>query len=867
MPAAESATKGTTMRDQEGASESQQIQDYRLPKNVKPHRYELRLEPDLKAFTFNGDETVAITVVESTREIVLNALELEIDAASVERGGKSTSATIRMQPEKERAHLTFPQALAPGDYNLKIVFRGILNDKLHGFYRSQYTDAAGNSHVAATTQFESTDARRAFPCWDEPELKASYKVTLVIDENLTAISNGGPESERKLGNGKKEVVFKETIVMSTYLLAFIVGEFEATAPVDAGTPLRIVHVPGKEGLTPFAEKIGAFSLKFFADYYGLPYPGDKLDLIAIPDFASGAMENLGAITFRETALLADEATASRAELERVADVVSHENAHMWFGDLVTMRWWNGIWLNEAFATFMEMLAVNAWKPEWKRWESFSVSRAAAMAIDGLRSTRPIEFTVHSPEECRAMFDILTYEKGAAVLRMLEQYLKPEVFRDGIRRYLKKHQFDNTETGDLWDALEEASREPVRKMMDSWIFQPGFPIVDAAITADGRGLRLSQRRFYYLKEDSDQLWHVPVMIRARTDKGTVNRKLLLTTRETTVELGGKVEWALLNEGGHGFYRVHYSPELLAGLTRNLGELQSIERFGLVSDTWAATVAGMGPLSEFLKMARLFTNETDINVWRAIVAGFNYLDLIAADSDRPALAGAVRAIVGPAVARLGWEAKTGESELQRQLRGILIAVMGTLGEDSEIQKHAADLHARFEADPAKADRDLGPALVSILSFAGDATRYEEFKEKFKIARTPQEEQRYLFSLAAFRKMELLRATMAMTLDGQVRTQNAPYLMHSLLLNTTSRYEAWDFIRKNWDEMSRKYPDNAQPRMCEAVVALLDREEEVKSFFNTHRVRLGAKIIDQHMERLTVAVAFRNREGAKLSSTLKG
>ncbi|MGO9602883.1 MAG: M1 family metallopeptidase [Candidatus Binataceae bacterium] len=851
------------MRDQEGASSSQQVQDYRLPKSVKPRRYELRLEPDLKAFVFKGEESVAITVVEPTDEIVLNALELEIDTASVERSGRSFKATARLEPAKERAHLNFSEALAPGEYTLKITFRGILNDKLHGFYRSQYTDAAGKDHVAATTQFESTDARRAFPCWDEPELKASYKITLVVDENLAAISNGGQESERKLGNGKKEVIFKETIVMSTYLVAFIVGEFDATAPVDAGTPLRIVHVPGKAGLTEWAKQIGAFSLKYFASYYGLAYPGDKLDLIAIPDFASGAMENLGAITFRETALLADDKAASRAELERVADVVSHENAHMWFGDLVTMRWWNGIWLNEAFATFMEMLAVDAWKPEWKRWESFSVSRAAAMAIDGLRSTRPIEFTVHSPEECRAMFDILTYEKGAAVLRMLEQFLRPEVFRDGIRGYLKKHQFDNTETSDLWDALEAASREPVRKIMDSWIFQPGFPIVDAAASANG--LKLSQRRFFYLKDDSNQLWHIPVMIRARTDKGIVTRKVLMTERETTVDLGGKVDWSFLNEGGHGFYRVHYAPELLAALTRNLAELRPIERFGLVSDTWAATVAGLGPLSEFLKMARLFTGETDLNVWRAIIGAFNYLDMIAPDSDRPALAAAVRATIGPAAARLGWQAKPGESELDRQLRGILIATLGTIGDDKEVQKQAATLYARFEDNPDKADRDLGPALVSILAYAGDAKRYDEFKRKFKGARTPQEEQRYLFSLTSFRDPGLLRATMDMTLDGQVRTQNSPYLMHSLLLNTASRYQAWDFIRKNWDEMTRKYPDNALPRMCEAVVALLDREDEVKNFFQTHRVRLGAKIIDQHLERLAVAIAFRKREGAKLGATL--
>jgi puromycin-sensitive aminopeptidase len=854
------------MHDQEGAPQTPNVQEYRLPKNVTPRRYDLRLEPDLTAFTFKGEETVEITVNERTGEIVLNALELEIDSVAVERDAKSIAGTAEMEPARERAHLKFPEPLEPGEWKLKIAFRGILNDKLHGFYRSQYTDDKGKTHTVATTQFESTDARRAIPCWDEPELKASYKVTLVVDENLAAISNGGQESVRKLAGGKKEVVFKETIRMSTYLLAFIVGEFEATPPADAGTPLRIVHVPGKRGLTNWATQIGAFSLKFFADYYGIAYPSDKLDLLAIPDFASGAMENLGAITFRETALLADEKTASRAELERVADVVSHENAHMWFGDLVTMRWWNGIWLNEAFATFMEMLAVHAWKPEWKRWESFSVSRAAAMAIDGLRSTRPIEFTVLSPEECRAMFDILTYEKGAAVLRMLEQYLRPEVFRDGIRRYLKKHEFGNTETGDLWDALEQASKEPVRKMMDSWIFQPGFPIVEASATPDGHGLKIAQRRFYYLPEDNSQLWHVPVMIRARTDNGIVERRVLLTEREATVDLGGKISWALLNEGGHGFYRVHYAPELMAGLTRSLGELQPIERFGLVSDTWAATVAGMGRLSQFVNMVRLFADESDLNVWRAIIGAFNYLDMIVSDADRPALAAAVRATVGPAAARLGWEAKPGETELQRQLRGVLIGSLGTVGDDREVQARAASLYAQFEDNPDKADRDLAPALVGILAHAGDAKRYEEFKQKFKAPRTPQEEQRYLFSLTGFRDGKLLGATMGMTLDGQVRTQNAPYVMHSLLLNTTCRYEAWDFIRKNWDEMTKRWPDNALPRMCEAVVALLDREDEVKSFFQTHRVRLGAKIIDQHMERLSVAVGFRKREGALLAATFK-
>jgi puromycin-sensitive aminopeptidase len=857
------------MFDQDTSISADNALEYRLPASVTPDRYELRLTPDLVAFTFAGEETVAIKVHTATAEVVLNALELELDEAIAERAGKRLIANrIEPEPAHERVRIHFAEALEPGAWTLRIKFRGILNDKLHGFYRSQYTDSAGKSHTLATTQFEATDARRAFPCWDEPALKAVYKVTLVVDENLAAFSNAGIASERPIAGGKKEVVFKDTIKMSTYLLAFIVGEFETTSTFDAGTPLRVVHVPGKQALTPWAAEIGAFSLKWFANYYEIPYPGDKLDLIAIPDFAAGAMENLGAITFRETALLADDKTASRAELERVADVVSHENAHMWFGDLVTMKWWNGIWLNEAFATFMEMLAVDAWKPQWKRWDSFGVSRAAAMAIDALKSTRSIEYTVLSPEDCRSMFDVLTYEKGASVLRMLEQFLGAEEFRKGIALYLKKHQYDNTETGDLWDALQESSRQPVRAVMDTWIFQQGFPLVSATAAPDGRSLRLSQRRFFYAPPEKaeEQLWHVPIIVRVATEKGVSTYRVLLTGTETTLELPGKLNWALVNENSSGFFRVRYSPDLLRSVTANLAQLRPIERFALVSDTWAATVAGLTPLSEFIAMARLFREETDLNVWRALLGAFNYLDMIVTDAQRPLLAQAVRTLVGPAAERLGWTARPEDDELTRQLRGTLMSTLGTLGDDPVIHAKAADLYMQWTADPAQADRDLVPPLISILAHSGDSGRYQNFKQNFKSARTPQEEQRYLFSLANFRVPEVLRQTMEMTLGNEVRTQNAPFLMHALLYNPKVRYEAWDFIRKHWDVMVNKYPDSALPRMCEAVVGLLDREAEVNAFFEEHKVRLGNKLIDQHLERLAVAVAFRKREGAKLEATLR-
>jgi puromycin-sensitive aminopeptidase len=846
------------------------IQDYRLPGIVTPEHYLLRLTPDLTAFTFDGEETVTIKVHERTSEIQLNALELEIVRASVERGGKALTGAVEFVPARERAKIAFPEPLEPGEWTLKIAFRGILNDKLHGFYRSQYKDDAGKTHIVAATQFEATDARRAFPCWDEPAMKARYKVTLVIDEPLVAISNAGIESERKLGNGKKEVVFKETIKMSTYLVAFIVGEFEATEPVDAGgTPLRVLHVPGKQGLTSWARQIGAFSLKWYADYYGVKYAGDKLDLIAIPDFAAGAMENLGAITFRETALLVDEQKASRGELERVADVVSHENAHMWFGDLVTMKWWNGIWLNEAFATFMEMLAVDAWKPHWRRWDSFALSRSGAMAVDGLRSTRPVEYAVKSPEDARGMFDVLTYEKGASVLRMLEQYLGAEEFRKGIALYLRKHQFANTETGDLWDALGESSHHPVRTVMDSWILQPGFPIVHVGHSADGRGIQLKQRRFLYLDNPDQaqaQSWQVPVMVRAKTASGVSSRKLLLAEKETTIDLGGKVDWAVVNEGGSGYYRVRYEPAMLAALTANLSELKSVERFGLVSDTWTATVAGLTPLSEFLKMTRLFANETDINVWRIFIGAFSYLDMVIDDTDRPALAARVRGMLGQAAARMGYDPRPGEDELQRQMRGTLIGALGTLGDDPGVQARARELYHQYEDSPGSVDRDLVPPLISILACSGDEERYREFKQNYKSAKVPQEEQRYLYSLAGFRRLPLLRETMEMTINGEVRTQNAPYLLQSLMMNTVSRDEAWEFMRRNWDTLVNKFPDAALPRMCEGIVGLLKHESEVRAFFAVHKVKIGERTIDQHLERLSVAVAFKKREGANLVRDLK-
>ncbi|MFB3819790.1 MAG: M1 family metallopeptidase, partial [Candidatus Methylomirabilales bacterium] len=522
---------------------------HRLPDDCVPTHYELFLAPDLAAGRFTGEETVRLVVRRPTREVVLNAVELAIPEARLQRGDEAPlPAAVRLDEAAERAVLQLPATLQPGEWRLRLRFAGSLNDKLRGFYRSRAGapgDAAAD--VLAVSQFEATEARRAFPCWDEPALKAVFQVSLAVAEGLAAIANTAPVAETPLAGGRRRVTFAPSIPMSTYLVAFVVGRLAATPPVMVGaTPLRVWCVPGKERLAAFALEVAAFALRFFEDYYGIPYPGDKLDLIAIPDFAFGAMENLGAITFRETALLVDEAAATHAERTRVADVVAHELAHMWFGDLVTMAWWNGLWLNEAFATFMEVMAVDAWRPAWARWTAFGVSRGAALAVDGLAASRPVEYEVRAPRDADAMFDVLTYEKGGAVLRMLEQHLGPALFREGVRRYLTEHRFGNADTVDLWRALGAASGQPIPAMMDGWIFRPGYPVVSVAPVAEGRSLRLQQTRFRYLPDGSDgETWQIPLTIRAEVAGAPVELSHLLTGPEEELALPGPADHVVVN----------------------------------------------------------------------------------------------------------------------------------------------------------------------------------------------------------------------------------------------------------------------------------------------------------------------------------
>jgi puromycin-sensitive aminopeptidase len=828
---------------------------HRLPRVAVPRHYDLALAPDLDAGTFTGTVTIALEVVEETRSLWCNAVDLTITAAALEREGEHLPLGVTVDEAGERLRLDATTPIAGGPARLHLAFSGALIEQLRGFYRSSFSAADGTRRTIATTQFEATDARRAFPCWDEPEYKASFAVTLDVADGLLAVSNGPVVDETDLGDGRRRVRFAPTMVMSTYLVAFVIGPLEATAPVDVdGVPLRVVHTPGNAHLTAFALESAAFALRWFRDYYGIPYPAEKLDLVAIPDFAFGAMENLGCVTFRETLLLVDPADVPQPELQRVADVIHHELAHMWFGDLVTMRWWNGIWLNEAFATFMEMKCTDAFRPEWKRWNDFGISRSAAMDVDSLDATRPIEYPVHSPADAEGMFDLLTYEKGAAVVRMLEQYVGEDAFRDGIRAYLQRHAYGSTETHDLWDAIEETTGAPVRQMMDTWIFQGGHPVVRVGGTLDG-ATRLTQQRFSYLSA-AEQQWIVPLRVRAGGDEHRVlleRGPVTLPVRADTVESA--------NVAGSGFYRVRLSDTALARIASEGAPTDdAIERYGIVDDAWALTLAGELRAEQFLALTEGFRRDPDLSVWQRIIGALDGISRAVDPATPDLLDERLHVLFAPMRAHLGGTPRPDEPARTAELRAALLEADALLAHDTDAVAQAHQLHAAGGAHPA-----LAAAAVRVVAAHGDATRYDEYLAAMRGAATPQEAERYRSALALFPGEAEMRRTLAACLDGTIRSQDAPFVLRSALRNRHQGAFVWTSVTEQWDTLRSVIPTMLVARLLEGISALAEPglAERVEGFLAAHDVPQGRTVIAQHRERLRVHAAFRSRERPALAT----
>jgi len=830
--------------------------DHRLPRSVIPSHYDLRIEPDLEKFEFTGRVVIVAMAMERVGEIVLNAIEIDLHRVEVTAtDGSTQEAALDYDPGNERVTLVLGTPVDAGRLEIAIDYTGIINDNLQGFYRSTYKTADGEEKVIATTQFEATDARRAFPCWDEPDLKATYQVTLVVPERMLAVSNSAVVADTATDDGRRVVEFDKTMIMSTYLVAFVVGELEATDPVDVdGTPLRIVHVPGKAHLAEFALDVGAYALRYFADYYAIPYPGDKLDMIAVPDFAWGAMENLGAVTYRETALLVDPAKATQVELARVADVIAHELAHMWFGDLVTMKWWNGIWLNEAFATFMELKCVDSYRPDWNRWLAFAASRNAAMDTDSLASTRAIEFPVGSPEEANEMFDILTYSKGSAVLRMLEVYLGEDVFRDGIRTYLETHSYGNTETADLWAALEKVSGEPVGEIMHGWIFQGGYPRLN--VGRDGEGYRIRQGHFRYLG-DGEGSWEVPALFGGDSGDGR-----LLIGDEETVGSNNKFR---LNRRGQGFYRVQYDDELREELAQRATALPGEERYALVSDLWANVLAGDVPARAFLELAVQFKDESEPEIWGAIIGGLGELNRVVSSDDRPDLERFIRDLVTPAADSMGWEPADGESDLERRLRGLLQRTRGVLGADKSAVPEA---RALFEASLGgeAVDGEVAAAALAIVAANGGQEDFDTFVEAFRTADSPQEEVRYLQAAIAVPEQDTAAQLLDMLTSGEIRRQDGAWVTARLIGHRTTGAESWQRIKDRWDDVLAAVPPQNQRRILDWLPfrSEPDVAADIESWLDGNALAGGSKYVEQQLELLKVRVGLRGREEGRLGES---
>jgi puromycin-sensitive aminopeptidase len=608
-------------------------------------------------------------------------------------------------------------------------------------------------------------------------------------------------------------------------------------------------VPGKEHLGQFALDIGEHSLNFFADFFGIPYPSFKLDLVALPDFAFGAMENLGCVTFRETALLVDPATASTTELMRIADVVAHEIAHMWFGDLVTMKWWNGIWLNEAFATFMEMLCADSFRPKWKRWDQFATEKAAALKVDGLRATRPVEITVERPEEADAMFDVLTYQKGSAVVRMLEQYLGAEKFREGLRLYMKTHAYGNTETTDLWDALETASGEPARSIMDTWIYQGGYPLVAATISGDGTTLSLSQTRFRYDGEADDTTWKAPVVVRDANGE----QRVVLDEKpvELTVSADGPV---VVNAGGWGFFRVKYDAALAARVAAGLIGLSELERYNLASDAWAATLAGFAEVDGTLDLLASYRDETDPATWSLLA---EIAAVLARVHDTPGLQEYVRDLAGPTASRLGWSVETGEAETAGMVRGEVLQLLGTVGGDAEVQTEARRrVDAAAEGDATALTGDIRRAALQTVGRAADEGAFTTLLNGMRNSSTPQEEQQYRFALAAVSHEALVKRVCDLC-TTEIRSQDVSFVLIYLMWGKQQAV-VWDWIESNWADLTERLPANLLARALSGITTVTDPglAKRIRAFVEASPVAVGLKTVTQYMEMMDTTVSFAER-----------
>ncbi|KAK4105288.1 hypothetical protein N658DRAFT_416780 [Parathielavia hyrcaniae] len=856
-----------------------------LPANVIPRHYHVTLEPDFKKLTFDGTVVVDLDVAEDSKSISLHTLELDIHNVKITAGGNtvSSSPTVSYNEATQVSKFDFDNAVSKGSKaQLEIKFTGQLNDKMAGFYRSTYKNPDGSEGILAVTQMEPTDARRSFPCFDEPSLKAEFTVTLIADKNLTCLSNMDVASETEVkseqtGNTRKAVTFNKSPLMSTYLVAFVVGELNYIETTEFRVPVRVYAPPGQNiEHGRFSLHLAAKTLAFYEKVFGIEFPLPKMDQIAIPDFAQGAMENWGLVTYRVVDLLLDEKVSGAATKERVAEVVQHELAHQWFGNLVTMDWWDGLWLNEGFATWASWYSCNIFYPEWKVWESYVVDNLQrALALDSLRSSHPIEVPVKKADEINQIFDAISYSKGSCVLRMISTYLGEETFLEGVRQYLKKHAYGNTQTGDLWASLAEASGKKVEEVMDVWTKHIGFPVVTVS-EKDDKTICLKQNRFLRTgdtKPEEDKVIY-PVFLGLRTKDG-IDEARTLDKREADFEVPS-TDFFKLNANHTGLYRTAYSPERLKklGEAAKQGLLSVEDRAGMIADAGALATSGYQKTSGVLSLLKGFSTETEFVVWNEIIARVSSVQsawIFEDKADRDALEAFLRDLVSPKAHELGWQFSENDGHILQQFKGMMFGSAGLSG-DQKIIDAAKDMFKKFMAgDRSAVHPNIRGSVFSMALKYGGKEEYDAVLNFYRTSTNSDERNTALRCLGRAKDPELIKQTLGLLFSGEVKDQDIYMPTSGLRSHPDGILALFAWMTENWEELVKKLPPalSMLGTMVTIFTSSFTKKEQlakVEKFFEGKSTNGFDQSLAQSLDAIRSKISWIERDRADVAAWLK-